>query len=112
MSAYAYMSADTRPCPQVLKMHCYKKCTDLRKILRQTCLRPAGTQKISEYKRMRKQQSDPVFISLSTRNLIDMDEYEQQLQDLKDEIEDIRTDIEDIKYDIEDIRDEVEYELN
>lgn len=69
-------------------------------------------QKISEYKRMRKQQSDPVFISLSTRNLIDMDEYEQQLQDLKDEIEDIRTDIEDIKYDIEDIRDEVEYELN
>ena len=61
---------------------------------------------------MRKQQSDPVFISLSTRNLIDMDEYEQQLQDLKDEIEDIRIDIEDIKYDIEDIRDEVEYELN
>ena len=68
-------------------------------------------QKKEEYLKLRNRNEDEVFISLYSSGLINIEEYEQQLEDLKDEIEDLKDEIEELKYEIDEIREEIEDEI-
>ena len=68
-------------------------------------------QKKEEYLKLRNRNEDEVFISLYSSGLINIEEYEQQLEDLKDKIEDLKDEIEELKYEIDEIREEIEDEI-
>ena len=68
-------------------------------------------QKKQEYLKLRKRNEDETLISLHSSGLINIEEYEQQLDDLKDEIEDLKDEIEELKYEIDEIREEIEDEI-
>ena len=68
-------------------------------------------QKKQEYIKLRNRNEDETFISLYSSGLIDIEEYEQQLEDLKDEIEELKDEIEELKYEIDEIKEEIEDEI-